>query len=193
MEPAKPAEPPAVKDQLGQTLGGNVAAAFGRRQEIQDLMTAVSRIKTAVLDACEREDPLYADIMASQFQADAMNLHRQLRATTPYAACPYCRQTGCKACFGRGYVGEFVYEAAPSDLKAADAPAPPPQPDAADPGDDDDPSEPLADDGSCPHCGTIPDDGLYVCVDCGGLVCNDCATISDADARCPNCAKGTDA
>ena len=188
----KPAAAPVVKDQLGQVLGGNVANAFARRQEIQDLMTAVSRIKTSVLDAKEKDDPLFADIVASQFQADAMNLHRQLRATLPYAACPYCRQTGCKVCFGRGYVGEFTYSAAPSDLKAADAPAPTPEPAADDDaGDvdeaDADPGEPLADDDACPFCRTIPDDGLYVCAGCEGLVCEACAALVDADAYCPNC------
>jgi len=193
----KPAAAPVVKDQLGQTLTGDVANAFGRRQEIQDLMTTVSKIKTAVMDACEAKDPLFAEIVASQFQADAGNLYRQLRAALPYAACPYCRQTGCKACFGRGYVGEFQYSAAPADLKAADAAAPPPEPEAVDPGDeaaDLDPGEPLADDDACPHCHTIPDDGLNVCDGCGGLACDDCITKDDAaDAYCPNCAKGTDA
>ena len=80
-----------VTDRLGQTVEGKVAEAFRRRKEVQNLMTAVSRIKSTVLAAVEAKDPLFADILPSRFQADCGNLYRQLKATLPHAACPYCR------------------------------------------------------------------------------------------------------
>ena len=114
-----PMGPVGAIDKTGRPIEGQVAEAFARRQEIQDLMTAVSKVKTAVLKAVEAKDPLFADLNPSRFEAEANSLHHQLRSAMPYAACPYCRAAGCKACHGRGWVGEFVYERAPRELKAS--------------------------------------------------------------------------
>jgi len=118
MDPAGSGDAGQVTDKTGRMVEGKVAEAFRRRQEIQDLMTAVSRVKMTVLRAVEAKDTLFADINPSRFEAEANNLHHQLRSAMPYAACPYCRAAGCKACYGRGWVGEFVYERAPRELKA---------------------------------------------------------------------------
>jgi len=108
-----------VTDELGQAVEGAVADAFQRRQEIQDLMTAVSKVKTTVLKAIEAKDLLFGDINPSRFEAECNNVYHLLKAAMPYAACPYCRAAGCKVCLGRGWVSEGVYERAPKELKAS--------------------------------------------------------------------------
>ena len=108
----------AITDRLGHPIEGKVAEAFSRRHEIQALMLAVSKVKSVVLKAIEAKDLLYADVNPSRFEAECNNAYHQLKAALPYAACPYCRAAGCKACHGRGWVNEGVYERAPKELKA---------------------------------------------------------------------------
>jgi hypothetical protein len=114
-----------LTDETGRPVEGAVADAFRRRHELQALMLAVTKVKSTVLKAIEAKDPLFADILASRFQADCGNVFRQLKAALPYAACPYCRAAGCKACLGRGWVGELAWNAAPRELRAAKQAAPP--------------------------------------------------------------------
>jgi len=109
----------AVTDKVGHAVEGAVADAFRRRQEIQDLMTTVSKVKTTVLKAIEAKDLLFADINPSRFEAECNSVFHQLKAAMPHAACPYCRAAGCKVCLGRGWVNEGVYERAPKELKAS--------------------------------------------------------------------------
>ena len=112
-----PMGPAGPVDKTGRPIEGKVAEAFARRQEIQHLMTLVSRVKMSVLKAVEAKDPLYADINPSRFEAEANSLHHQLRSALPHAMCPYCRAAGCRACLGRGWVGQALFERAPSELK----------------------------------------------------------------------------
>jgi hypothetical protein len=106
-----------VTDRVGRAVEGKVAEAFRRRHEMQALVLAVMKVKSAVLKAVEAKDSLYTDILPARFQADCGNVIRQLKAAMPYAACPYCRAAGCKACHGRGWVGELAWNAAPKELK----------------------------------------------------------------------------
>jgi len=107
----------AVTDQVGHAVEGKVAEAFRRRHEMQALVLAVMKVRSVVLKAVEVKDQLYTDILPSRFQADCGNVIRQLKAAMPHAACPYCHAAGCKACHGRGWVGELAWNAAPKELK----------------------------------------------------------------------------
>jgi len=107
-----------VTDQVGHAVEGKVADAFRRRHEMQALVLAVMKVRSTVLKAVEAKDPLYTDILPTQFQADCGNVIRQLKAAMPHAACPYCRAAGCKACHGRGWIGELAWNAAPRELKS---------------------------------------------------------------------------
>ena len=107
----------AVTDRVGHAVEGKVAEAFRRRHEMQALLLAVMKVKSTVLQAVEAKDLLYTDILPARFQADCANVIRQLKAAMPHAACPYCRAAGCKACHGRGWVGELAWNAAPKEMK----------------------------------------------------------------------------
>jgi hypothetical protein len=118
--PASQGPPTAevVTDQVGHAVEGKVADAFRRRHEMQALVLAVMKVRSTVLKAVEAKDPLYTDILPTQFQADCGNAIRQLKAAMPHAACPYCRAAGCKACHGRGWIGKLAWDAAPRELKS---------------------------------------------------------------------------
>lgn len=115
---------PSLADQVGRDLealncdrAAGIREAFRRRGEVTHLMSQASSLKSTVLKAVEAEDPLFGELNVSQFQADMGNLYRSLRAIRPHAVCPYCGGDGCKACRRRGWVGEFVYGAAPREMK----------------------------------------------------------------------------
>ncbi len=117
-----PMEPPAsaeLVDQEGNTLPDkpSIRTAFQRRNEITEMMTIVSQLKSKVLKAAEDGDMLFVSLSSSQFQANCGNLRRALRAIRPHAVCPYCKGEGCDACHGQGWVGEFVYDHAPKEMK----------------------------------------------------------------------------
>jgi hypothetical protein len=80
-------------------------------------MGQLSQIKSQVLAAAAGGDPLFAALNVSAWQADLTNAYRTLKALRPHAVCPYCAGDGCKACGSRGWVGEFVYDAAPAEMK----------------------------------------------------------------------------
>ena len=108
-----------ISDGLGRKVThAGLAEAIRRDQELIDLATAISRVKTTVLAAKERDDPLFHDIMASQFEVDCGNLHRTIQSARPYTVCPYCGGDECKACKGRGWVNKMTYEMAPPEMKA---------------------------------------------------------------------------
>ena len=115
--PGDASEPDPVVDQLGQLVTGEIAEAFGRRDEVTRMMQALSQIKATVTEARKRGDPLYAALNQNGLLADIRNARERLKAIRPHAVCPYCAGDGCKACLNRGWVGEFVYKQAPDDLR----------------------------------------------------------------------------
>lgn len=116
-DPTTSDDPTPVVDQLGQTVTGEIAEAFGRRDEVGRMMQAISQIKAIVTEARKQADPLYAALNENGLLADLRSARERLKAIRPYAVCPYCAGDGCQACLNRGWVGEFVYRRAPNDLK----------------------------------------------------------------------------
>ena len=111
----KPEEAPT--DAVGQEIPQPLRPDFARADEIQHLMTQVSRVKSLALQAYHNQDSLYAALNPSSFEAECENVYRALRALKPFAVCPYCAGRGCKACLKRGWIGEFDYKAVPREMK----------------------------------------------------------------------------
>lgn len=118
--------PPATStptDRLGNPItDARIAEAFSRDHELVELSTVAGRLKKAVLDAVDEHDPLFADIVRGQFQADITNVRRQIENARPYAICPYCGGERCRACGQRGYVNQINYSAAPPNTGAQQQP-----------------------------------------------------------------------
>jgi len=118
--------PPATStptDRLGNPItDARIAEAFSRDHELVELSTVAGRLKKAVLDAVDGHDPLFADIVRGQFQADITNVRRQIENARPYAICPYCGGERCRACGQRGYVNQINYSAAPPNTGAQQQP-----------------------------------------------------------------------
>jgi hypothetical protein len=91
---------------------------------VQDLLTAVSRVRVALRDAHEAGDALYAEVDHQGALAALDTAYDAIKATAPYAVCPWCRgqspmQRECRGCGGRGVLGQFRWDTiVPREMKA---------------------------------------------------------------------------
>lgn len=107
-----------VVDSLGRHVPEDLAPLWHRRQEVQEFLTAISRMRSTIRHAQESSDPLWAE---TNFSAALMHLDRaysEIDATKPYVVCPMCQGIGCRACKERGLLGKFRYDTViPRELK----------------------------------------------------------------------------
>lgn len=117
--PTPPADPAKVVnkrnefgyvDTLGKHVPVNLQPLWARRQEAQDMLTAISRIRSDVRRAQEGADPLYLGLNYSRVMAQFDQVYTELQAIKPYCVCPMCQGLGCKTCHDRGLIGQFGYE-----------------------------------------------------------------------------------
>ena len=106
-------------DQLNCDRAEEILEAFGRRRELLEIIQDLRGIKNNVLASVKNLDPLYLGLNTSCWQSDLTNAERLLKAILPHAVCPHCSGDGCKVCGGHGWVGVYVYEAAPAEHKKA--------------------------------------------------------------------------
>lgn len=111
----KTKEKPLIElDATGYPIPPEALEFWHRRQEIQDLMTTVSKAKTLIERAREEGDPLFTRINQSATNNLSMAFQHIVEAK-PYAVCLYCQghhtlNGGCRHCLGMGVVSQFFYE-----------------------------------------------------------------------------------
>ena len=116
-----PPPPPAVdKDALGNPIPDHLAGLFKRCVEVSDVLRQISEARGAVRAGAD--DPLWAECDRQAAEAGLSTAYDAIKATTPYAVCPWCHggpmQRDCLGCGGRGVVGKFRYDTAvPEELK----------------------------------------------------------------------------
>lgn len=101
-----------ILDDTGYPIPAKLHEFWNRRDEIQTLMTAVSRVKSTIHNARSEDDPLFLQVN----QASIDQLERTysfLSDAKPYAVCLTCQGRACDACRvckGTGLVSKFGYE-----------------------------------------------------------------------------------
>lgn len=111
---AAPSEPEVVADKHDQPIPKPLLATWERRQEIQDLMTAVSNVKVALVAAHKKSDTLLVRrVMIQDAISNLERLHYQLGHCKPEVLCPECHGTmkardgkKCGVCQGIGFFCE---------------------------------------------------------------------------------------
>ncbi len=103
------------KDGTGFVLPPGLMPLWGRRQEIQDTLTYISRMRSDVEKAQESRDPLYSSLNFSSVLHHFDNLYSELKTCKPFAVCATCKGKemlveGCSDCKGLGLVSQFFYE-----------------------------------------------------------------------------------
>jgi hypothetical protein len=88
-------------------------ATWLRVDEINSMLTALRRIITEVGTACDKKEPMFAEINTSALVADLTSSHALLKVALPYAVCPTCQGrvlSPCTTCNGRGMISEFYWK-----------------------------------------------------------------------------------
>jgi len=97
-------------DKEGVVIPRNARDFWGRAQEVQDILTTISRICSALKKAKADKDNLFLESDLDRANSDLGNAYTNISASKPYAVCPTCGGKGCKTCFSRGVVGKFRWD-----------------------------------------------------------------------------------
>jgi hypothetical protein len=114
IESGKTAKPPIELDATGWPIPKDALPHWARRQEVQDLMTAVSRVKTAIVKAKANQDNLFAECSNAAI-ADLTKAYTHIENAKPYAVCTECQGSpsvqpkGCFNCRDTGLISEFKW------------------------------------------------------------------------------------
>lgn len=116
----KPKTPPKLFDRTGFEIPqpSPASTTWLRMDEIQEMLTALSKIKGRVERGCSPGNPkdadlVYTEINFSAFVADLQSAFQLLKVALPFAVCPTCQGrvlSPCTTCGGRGMVSEFYWK-----------------------------------------------------------------------------------
>jgi len=95
---------------MGRLVPEDLLPLWKRRQEVQDMLTALSRIRVALHKAQENRDPLFSEIPFSSALVHLDQAYNSVQVAKPYAVCAFCQGHGCKACGQRGLLGKFRWD-----------------------------------------------------------------------------------
>ena len=107
-----PAAPIVVKDCEGTPITEFSMPFWNRRQEVQDLMTAISKIKSKVEKFKADEDPMFR-VVSNGCIAELGQAYAHISEALPYAVCTDCngwpmvRVNGCDTCKSTGLISKF--------------------------------------------------------------------------------------
>lgn len=118
--PVNAPEAPKVFDRTGFEIPqpSPAISTWMRAEEVQSMLTALSRIKGVVEKACGNakiadNDVIYAEVGYAGLVADLNSSYQQLKVALPFAVCPTCQGrvlSPCSTCSGRGMVSEFFWK-----------------------------------------------------------------------------------
>jgi len=120
-EMQEPAEPEVVRDETGVPIPPIPLAYWNRRQEVKDMLKAVSAIKCQIEKARETEDPLWMGV--SQHVISELELcYSYVKDAMPYSLCTICngypKETKCEYCAGMGILSKRRYGGTDDRIRA---------------------------------------------------------------------------
>lgn len=102
-------------DDLGTIIPDDALPFWNRRPEVQELLTQITKIKSALNRAHEKEDPMYANV-SNTIIADLTQAYTHLLEAKPYAVCTTCQGTpsfqprGCSFCRNTGLISKWKWD-----------------------------------------------------------------------------------
>ncbi len=111
------------RDSTGYAIPEELWALWDRREEVQSILTAISKARGALRGVMEAQgqgepDPLYFHANVSGAQAHLHNAWTSISMALPYATCPVCQgriKETCKLCKQSGFIPKHTYDHAISD------------------------------------------------------------------------------
>ena len=119
--PPPPVPAPGRTDEVGRAIPDHLLPLFDRAAEVQALLSQISAVKAALNRADADGDVLYGDCNMQSAMAGLQQAYDVIKATTPYAVCPWCHGTlsdECRGCGHRGVLGKYRWDTTvPRELK----------------------------------------------------------------------------
>jgi len=103
-------KPDYPQDDLGRRIPDHLIELWNRRQEVQNMLTALSRVRVSLEKAQEANDPLFSEVAYSTALVHLDQAYNTVQVAKPYAVCAFCQGHGCKACVQRGLLGKFRWD-----------------------------------------------------------------------------------
>ena len=100
-------------DAVDKPIPVHLRGLFDRATEVQALLTQLSNVKMVLKRAEASEDVLFGDVNFNSVFAALETAYDGIKATTPYAVCPWCQgqlSDQCRGCGHRGVLGKYRYE-----------------------------------------------------------------------------------
>jgi hypothetical protein len=108
--PTLPPPPPAqVLDGTGWPIPTHLIPLWQRADEVQEMLTALSRVKGSLRTAQETKDKLFAEVLFSSALSQLDQAWTDIKTAKPFALCPTCQgqlPDKCTLCKGRGLISE---------------------------------------------------------------------------------------
>jgi hypothetical protein len=104
-----------VEDANGCQIPAHALQYWKEKQDVQDMLTAISEVRSHIRKKVEAGDKLWIDKSATQrLQVDLDSVYTIIKNFMPYAVCTVCQghvaNGSCDSCHGTGLVSEFHYK-----------------------------------------------------------------------------------
>jgi len=97
-------------DGVGRLIPEHLVELWDRGQEVQEMLTALSRTRVAIRKAQDAKDPLFSSVPCSAILAHLDQAYGCVQMAKPYAVCGFCQGQGCRACRQTGLLSKFYWE-----------------------------------------------------------------------------------
>lgn len=104
-----PPPPSQILDGTGWPIPTQLIPLWQRTDEVQEMLTALSRVKGALRAAQEHKDKLFAEVNFSSALSQLDQAWTDIKTAKPFAVCPTCQgqlPEKCTLCKGRGLISE---------------------------------------------------------------------------------------
>ncbi len=104
-----PPPPTRVLDATGWPIPTQLIPLWQRTDEVQEMLTALSRVKGALRAAQDKRDRLFAEVNFSSALSQLDQAWTDIKTAKPFAVCPTCQgqlPDKCTLCKGRGLISE---------------------------------------------------------------------------------------
>ena len=109
VKPQVPPPPSQIVDGTGWPIPTQLIPLWQRVDEVQEMLTALSRVKGALRSAQENKDKLFAEVNFSSALSQLDQAWTDIKTAKPFAVCPTCQgqlPDKCTLCKGRGLISE---------------------------------------------------------------------------------------
>ena len=104
-----PPPPSQILDATGWPIPTQLIPLWQRADEVQEMLTTLSRVKGALRSAQENNDKLFAEVNYSSALSQLDQAWTDVKTAKPFAVCPTCQgqlPDKCTLCKGRGLISE---------------------------------------------------------------------------------------